>query len=216
MIASRQVVRPSRQKALVGEPRATGAQQSVRIRGKIAAVLRRQLTVQVTVATQASEGVATTVDQGSDSMRRFLVVIVLLCSAKVQAATDRDLFAAYCLGVMRAAIAAPLPYGARLPPSAEAEAVEINRRVAARMREDEQHLSRYLLARDPGDAEISFALKSGENDQKTMTERPVDSHCFSAPRCPKIDEPCITACRMEDPLYAKLSKCGDVRTLLSF
>jgi len=149
-------------------------------------------------------------------MRRFLVVIVLLWSAKVQAATDRDLFAAYCLGVMRAAIAAPLPYVGGLPPSAEAEAVEINRRVAARMREAEQHLSRYLLARDPGDAGISFALKSGENDQKTMTERPVDNHCFSAPRCPKIDEPCITACRMEDPLYAKLSKCSDVGKLLSF
>ena len=110
-------------------------------------------------------------------MRRFLVVIVLLWSAKVQAATDRDLLAAYCLGVVRAAIAAPLPYVGGLPPSAEAEAVEINRRVAARMREAEQHLSRYLLARDPGDAEISFALKSGENDQKTMTERPVDNHC---------------------------------------
>ena len=149
-------------------------------------------------------------------MRRFLVVIVLLWSAKVQAATDRDLFAAYCLGVVRAAIAAPLPYVGGLPPSAEAEAVEINRRVAARMREAEQHLSRYLLARDPGDAEISFALKSGENDQKTMTERPVDNHCFSTLRCPKIDEPCITACRMEDPLYAKLSKCSDVGKLLSF
>jgi hypothetical protein len=149
-------------------------------------------------------------------MRRFLVVIVLLWSAKAQAATDRDLFAAYCLGVMRAAIAAPLPYVGGLPPSAEAEAVEINRRVAARMREAEQHLSRYLLARDPGDAKILFALKSGENDQKTVTERPVDNHCFSAPRCPKIDEPCITACRMEDPLYAKLSKCSDVGKLLSF
>ena len=148
-------------------------------------------------------------------MRRFLVVIVLLWSAKVQAATDRDLLAAYCLGVVRAAIAAPLPYVGGLPPSAEAEAVEINRRVAARMREAEQHLSR-LLARDPGDAEILFALKSGENDQKAMAERPVDNHCFSAPRCPKIDEPCITACRMEDPLYAKLSKCSDVGKLLSF
>jgi hypothetical protein len=149
-------------------------------------------------------------------MRRFLVVIVLLSPAKVQAATDRDLFAAYCLGVVRAAIAAPLPYVGGLPASAEAEAGEINRRVAARMREAEQHLSRYLLARDPGDAEILFALKFGENDQRAMTEHAVDSHCFSAPRCPKIDEPCITACRMEDPLYAKLSKCSDVRKLLSF
>jgi hypothetical protein len=61
-----------------------------------------------------------------------------------------------------------------------------------------------------------FALKSSESDQKTITERPVDNHCFSTPRCPKIDEPCITACRMEDPLYAKLSKCSDVGKLLSF
>jgi hypothetical protein len=149
-------------------------------------------------------------------MMRFLIVIVLLWSAIAQAATDRDLFAAYCLGAVRAAIAAPLPYVGGLPPSAETEAVEINRKVAARMREVEQHLSRYLLARGPGDADISFALKSGENDQKTMIERPVDNHCFSAPRCPKIDEPCIAACRMEDPLYAKLSKCGDVGKLLSF
>ena len=58
-----QVVRPSWQPALVGEPRATGALQSVRIRGKIAAVLRHQLTVQVTIATQASEGVTITVDR---------------------------------------------------------------------------------------------------------------------------------------------------------
>jgi branched-chain amino acid transport system substrate-binding protein len=29
-------------------------------------------------------------------------------------------------------------------------------------------------------------------------------------------EPCITSCRMEDPLYAKLSKCSDVGKLLSF
>ena len=131
----------------------------------------------------------------------FLIMIVLLWSAIAQAATDRDLFAAYCLGAVRAAIAAPLPYVGGLPPSAEAEAVEINRRIAARLRETEQHLSRYLLARDPGDSEILFALKSGELDQRTMTERPVDNHCFSAPRCPKIDEPCITSCRMEDPLY---------------
>jgi hypothetical protein len=149
-------------------------------------------------------------------MVRLLIVIGLFWSAIAQAATDRDLFAAYCLGAVRAVIAAPLPYVGGLPPSAEAEAVEINRRIAARLREAEQHLSHYLLARDPGDSAILFALKSGEIDQKTMTERPVDNHCFSAPRCPKIDEPCITACRMEDPLYAKLSKCSDVGKLLSF
>jgi hypothetical protein len=152
----------------------------------------------------------------SESMTRFLVVIVLLWSAMVQAATDRELFAAYCLGVVRAAIAAPLPYVGGLPPSAQAEAIENNRRVVAGMREAEEHLRRYLMARDPGDAEILFALKYGENDQKTMTGGPVNHHCFSAPRCPKIDEPCITACRMEDPLYAKLSKCSDVGKLLSF
>jgi hypothetical protein len=50
----------------------TGAQQSVRIRGKIAAVLRRQLTVQVTIATQASEGVTTTVDQGERVYEKVL------------------------------------------------------------------------------------------------------------------------------------------------
>jgi hypothetical protein len=160
--------------------------------------------------------VTATTDQGSESMTRFLVVIVLLWSATVQAATDRDLFAAYCLGVVRAAIAAPLPYVGGLPPSAQGEAVENNRGVVARMREAEEHLRRYLLARDPADAGILFALKSGENDQKTMTERAVDNHCFSALRCPKIDEPCITACRMEDPLYAKLSKCSDVGKLLAF
>jgi hypothetical protein len=67
-----QVVRPSWQPALVGESRATGAQQSVRTRGKIAAVLRRQLTVQVTIATQASEGVTTTVDRGERVYEKVL------------------------------------------------------------------------------------------------------------------------------------------------
>jgi hypothetical protein len=149
-------------------------------------------------------------------MVRLLIVIGLFWSAIGQAATDRDLFAAYCLGAVRAVIAAPSPYVGGLPPSAEADAVEINRRIAARLREAEQHLNRYLLTRDPRDSEILFALKSGETDQKTMTERPVDHHCFSAPRCPKIEGPCITTCQMEDPLYAKLSKCGDVGKLLSF
>ena len=50
----------------------TGARQSVRIRGKIAAVLRRQLTVQITIATQASEGVITTVDQGERVYEKVL------------------------------------------------------------------------------------------------------------------------------------------------
>jgi hypothetical protein len=67
-----QVVRPSYQPALVGEPRATGAQQSVRIRVKIAAVLRHQLTVQVTIATQTSEGVTITVDRGEQVYEKAL------------------------------------------------------------------------------------------------------------------------------------------------
>lgn len=105
-------------------------------------------------------------------MVRLLIVIGLFWSAIGQAATDRDLIAAYCLGAVRAVIAAPSPYVGGLPPSAEADAIEINRRIAAGLREAEQHLSRYLLTRDPGDSEILFALKFGEIDEKNNDRTP--------------------------------------------